>query len=146
MNLFFYRTGRGKQDAAWNPLLSSYLNRIRPYAQVEERLFPTEERLLIALDRRPRSHFLILLDQRGRQLSSDQFAEQLRTLQLGGQQEIILCIGPADGFSEAARSRANSLLSFGPITLPHQLAALVLAEQLYRAFTILAGHPYHSGH
>jgi 23S rRNA (pseudouridine1915-N3)-methyltransferase len=146
VNLFFYRTGRGKQDAVWNPLIQSYLQRIQPYASVEDRLFATEERLLLALDRRPRTQPLILFDQRGKQLSSEQFAGQIRTFQLAGQQEIILCIGPADGFSETARSRADLLVSFGPITLPHQLAALVLAEQLYRAFTILAGHPYHSGH
>jgi 23S rRNA (pseudouridine1915-N3)-methyltransferase len=146
VNLFFYRTGRGKQDAVWNPLISSYLNRTRPYANIEESLFPTEERLLLALDRRPRSHFLILCDSKGKQLSSEQFAGKLQALQLAGQQEIVLCIGPADGFSDTARKRADLLVSFGPITLPHQLAALVLAEQLYRAFTILAGHPYHSGH
>jgi 23S rRNA (pseudouridine1915-N3)-methyltransferase len=55
-------------------------------------------------------------------------------------------VGPADGWSEYARAQAQSTLSFGPMTLPHELARLVLAEQIYRAFTILAGHPYHSGH
>jgi 23S rRNA (pseudouridine1915-N3)-methyltransferase len=58
----------------------------------------------------------------------------------------VLAIGPADGWSDAARARAGLLLSFGSITLPHQLARVVLAEQIYRALTILAGHPYHSGH
>jgi 23S rRNA (pseudouridine1915-N3)-methyltransferase len=61
-------------------------------------------------------------------------------------QSLIFAIGPPDGWSEAARARANLLLSFGPITLAHELARIVLAEQLYRALTILAGHPYHSGH
>ncbi len=58
----------------------------------------------------------------------------------------MLAIGPADGWSTAARARAGLLLSFGAITLPHELARVVLAEQIYRALTILAGHPYHSGH
>jgi 23S rRNA (pseudouridine1915-N3)-methyltransferase len=57
-----------------------------------------------------------------------------------------MAIGPADGWSDTARQRADLLLSLGRITLPHQLARVVLAEQVYRAFTILAGHPYHSGH
>jgi 23S rRNA (pseudouridine1915-N3)-methyltransferase len=59
---------------------------------------------------------------------------------------MVFAIGPADGWSVNARDQANLLLSFGRITLPHQLARVVLAEQVYRAFTILAGHPYHSGH
>jgi 23S rRNA (pseudouridine1915-N3)-methyltransferase len=58
----------------------------------------------------------------------------------------VLAIGPADGWSAEARQRADLLLSLGRMTLPHQLARVVLAEQVYRAFTILAGHPYHSGH
>ena len=58
----------------------------------------------------------------------------------------VFAIGPADGWSSVARQRANLLFSLGRITLPHQLARVVLAEQVYRAFTILSGHPYHSGH
>ena len=63
-----------------------------------------------------------------------------------GTQRLVFAIGPADGWSAAARQRANLLFSFGRLTLPHQLARVVLAEQVYRALTILAGHPYHSGH
>ena len=61
-------------------------------------------------------------------------------------QHIVFCVGPADGWSDAARKRAQLLLSLGPFTLAHALARLVVAEQIYRAFTILTGHPYHSGH
>ena len=63
-----------------------------------------------------------------------------------GQQSLFFAIGPADGWSEEARKRANLLLSLGPMTLPHELARVVLSEQIYRAFTILSGHPYHTGH
>ncbi len=63
-----------------------------------------------------------------------------------GTQTLVLAIGPADGWSDGARARASLLLSFGAITLPHELARAVLAEQIYRALTILAGHPYHCGH
>ncbi|HEY0163291.1 MAG TPA: 23S rRNA (pseudouridine(1915)-N(3))-methyltransferase RlmH [Edaphobacter sp.] len=146
MNLTFCRIGRGRQDAAWTPLISSYLQRIRPYASVQEESPLSEERLWTTLEKRNRAFYLVLLDSRGKQLSSVQFAEHLRSLQDTGHQDLVFCIGPADGFSAASLKRANLLLSFGPMTLPHQMAALVLSEQLYRAFTILAGHPYHSGH
>jgi len=61
-------------------------------------------------------------------------------------QQIVFAIGPADGWSETSRKRAMLLLSLGQMTLAHALARVVLAEQIYRAFTILTGHPYHSGH
>ena len=58
----------------------------------------------------------------------------------------LVAIGPADGWSDAALAAATRTVAFGRITLPHELAAVIAAEQLYRALTILAGHPYHSGH
>jgi 23S rRNA (pseudouridine1915-N3)-methyltransferase len=63
-----------------------------------------------------------------------------------GQQMIVFAIGPASGWSDRARRQAQMLLSMGPMTLPHELARLLLTEQIYRAFTILSGHPYHTGH
>jgi 23S rRNA (pseudouridine1915-N3)-methyltransferase len=57
-----------------------------------------------------------------------------------------MAIGPADGWSEAARRKGSLVFSLGKVTLPHQLAKVVMAEQVYRGLTILAGHPYHSGH
>jgi 23S rRNA (pseudouridine1915-N3)-methyltransferase len=63
-----------------------------------------------------------------------------------GSQELIFAIGPADGWTAAALEKAQQTLSLGRITLPHELARVVLAEQLYRAFTILNNHPYHGGH
>ena len=59
---------------------------------------------------------------------------------------LVFAIGPADGFSEATRGAAQHLISLGKMTLTHELARVVLLEQVYRAFTILKGHPYHSGH
>jgi 23S rRNA (pseudouridine1915-N3)-methyltransferase len=58
----------------------------------------------------------------------------------------LFAVGPANGFSEEARQEANLLLSLGKMTVAHELARVVLLEQLYRAFTILKGHPYHLGH
>ena len=88
----------------------------------------------------------VLLDSCGRQMSSEAFAGWLRKHRDEGAQQIVFAIGPADGWSDAARERAQLLLSLGPMTLAHALARLVMAEQLYRAFTILTGHPYHAGH
>jgi 23S rRNA (pseudouridine1915-N3)-methyltransferase len=73
-------------------------------------------------------------------------AAWLRTRRDSGQQMIVFAIGPASGWSEGAPRLAQTMLSLGPMTLPHELARLVMAEQLYRAFTILSGHPYHTGH
>jgi 23S rRNA (pseudouridine1915-N3)-methyltransferase len=88
----------------------------------------------------------VLLDSRGRQMTSEAFADWLGARRDEGAQHIVFAIGPASGWSEAARERANLLLSLGPMTMAHSLARLVAAEQLYRAFTILTGHPYHVGH
>lgn len=90
--------------------------------------------------------FAVLLDSRGKQMNSEAFAAWLGAQRDRGTQHILFAIGPAGGWSEQARTRAGLLLSFGPMTLAHSLARLVMAEQLYRAVTILRGHPYHLGH
>lgn len=84
-----------------------------------------------------------LLDERGRNFSSPQLAESLGAQRDRGTREIRLLIGDADGFSDADRKRADLVLSLSSLTLPHRLALVLLVEQLYRAGTILAGHPYH---
>jgi 23S rRNA (pseudouridine1915-N3)-methyltransferase len=86
------------------------------------------------------------LDSRGQQFTSEEFAARFGQVRDGGSQRVVLAVGPADGWSAAALQRAGLLFSLGRITLPHQLARVVAAEQVYRALTILAGHPYHSGH
>ena len=85
----------------------------------------------------------ILLDERGRQLSSEEFAGLLGRWRDEGVREARFLIGGADGHGEAARSNADLLLGFGAMTWPHLLARAMLAEQLWRATSILAGHPYH---
>jgi 23S rRNA (pseudouridine1915-N3)-methyltransferase len=88
---------------------------------------------------------LVLLDSRGKQLSSEEFAELLEREQLTAV-PLMFAIGASDGFTEEARRQAAFTLSLGKMTLPHELARVVLVEQLYRAFTILKNHPYHLGH
>jgi 23S rRNA (pseudouridine1915-N3)-methyltransferase len=85
----------------------------------------------------------VLLDERGRQLSSGDFAALLGRWRDDGVREVRFLIGAADGHGEAARARADLLLGFGAMTWPHLLARAMLAEQLWRATSILAGHPYH---
>lgn len=86
---------------------------------------------------------LIFLDERGKNLTSPQLAEALARLRDEGARQAVFAIGGPDGHDEALRSRAALVWSFGALTWPHQLARIMLAEQLYRATTILSGHPYH---
>jgi 23S rRNA (pseudouridine1915-N3)-methyltransferase len=85
----------------------------------------------------------VLLDERGKQMSSEHFASLLGRWRDEGVREARFHIGAADGHGEAARSSADLLLGFGPMTWPHLLVRAMLAEQLWRATSILAGHPYH---
>ena len=85
----------------------------------------------------------VLLDERGRQLTSEAFARQLESWRDGGIREARFVIGAADGHRQAAREEADLLLAFGAATWPHLLARAMLLEQLFRATSILAGHPYH---
>lgn len=86
---------------------------------------------------------LLVLDERGRNIGSESFAAWLGARRDGGQRDLVVALGGPDGHPEALTSRAALTLSFGALTWPHQLARIMLAEQLYRAATLLAGHPYH---
>ncbi|WP_416833154.1 MAG: 23S rRNA (pseudouridine(1915)-N(3))-methyltransferase RlmH [Erythrobacter sp.] len=85
----------------------------------------------------------VLLDERGKALASEKLAETLGRWRDDGVRETRFVIGAADGHSEQERAEADLLLAFGPATWPHLLARAMLMEQLYRATSILAGHPYH---
>jgi 23S rRNA (pseudouridine1915-N3)-methyltransferase len=85
----------------------------------------------------------VVLDERGKPLSSMEFAKKLEGWRDTGRRETRFLIGAADGHEEELRGKADLLLSFGPATWPHMLVRAMLAEQLFRATSILAGHPYH---
>ena len=152
------RTG-GKGSAA-QEMFVGYCERIAHFCRCRVENYASEEKFFAGVERGPGGARrggnlqLILLDSRGRARTSEEFAEWLRgqrnsstTLRAGyGMQRLVFAIGPASGWSDAARGRAGMLLSLGTMTLPHELAAVVLAEQVYRAFTIIEGHPYHLGH
>lgn len=86
---------------------------------------------------------VVVLDERGRSLTSRDFAARIGSWRDEGVAEIVFLIGGADGHDAAVRARADLLLSLGAMTWPHQMVRVLLAEQLYRAQQILAGHPYH---
>ena len=141
------RRTRTKTEAT-DRLVDDYVERTARYVACETYLSESESALLEWLERQPgrAPAYAVFLDSRGKQLSSEEFAALLGRVRDDGAQRVVLVVGPADGWSKAGRERGNFLLSLGRMTLPHQLARVVLAEQVYRAMTILAGHPYHCGH
>jgi 23S rRNA (pseudouridine1915-N3)-methyltransferase len=136
------------KDAAIQALTAEYLKRIGRYVDVEGITLADESALLRLRDKKSSqpAHNIVLFDSRGKQLSSEEFAKFLQNHQERTSTPLVLAIGPADGFSDAARSSSTAIISLGKMTLAHELARVVLLEQVYRAFTILKGHPYHCGH
>jgi 23S rRNA (pseudouridine1915-N3)-methyltransferase len=139
--------GKTKEPAI-QALTDEYLKRISHYAEIAG-LAVKDEAAILSLASGERQikarHRLVLLDARGKQLSSEELAEFLQREQVNAI-PLLFAIGGSDGFSEDARRQAAFTLSLGKMTLPHELARVVLVEQLYRAFTILKKHPYHLGH
>jgi 23S rRNA (pseudouridine1915-N3)-methyltransferase len=141
----------GSKPSARDPfdqLTTKYLERCATLARSQQQSFRTEQAMFDWISKQQGRAPLVtvLLDSRGRQMTSEAFSEWLGRQRDSATQQVVFAIGPADGWSEASRNRATLLLSLGAFTLAHALARLVLAEQIYRAFTILTGHPYHAGH
>ena len=146
--------GKTKEPAI-RALTEEYLKRISRYVEVESVALRDEAALMQISGRGGGSKSgaklgakstLILMDSRGKEFSSEQFAKFLGDYQDRNPLPLIFAIGGADGFSDAARAAAQQTITLGKMTLAHELARVVLLEQVYRAFTILKGHPYHSGH
>ncbi len=139
--------GKTKEPAI-RTLTEEYLKRIARFLPAESHEMSGEPALLELTEGSAgrTAPVLFLLDARGRQFTSEEFAGLLRDQQDRGTQNLFFAVGPADGFSDKARHSADLILSFGKMTLAHELARIVLLEQIYRAFTILKGHPYHTGH
>lgn len=145
------RFGRGRSHSAERELFEQFAKRIlpplavieveekRPLA-VAERMKREAELLRAAL---PAGAFVIALDERGKTLSSEEFARRIGDLRDGGRRDIAFLIGGADGLEKSLRESADLVISFGRMTWPHMLVRGMLAEQIFRAQSILAGHPYH---
>jgi 23S rRNA (pseudouridine1915-N3)-methyltransferase len=141
-------TRKSGKSPATDAIASDYIGRAARLSPTEAVIFESEASLIAATERqsgRPAA-LLVLFDSRGDNLSSEEFARYIGRVRDEGTQRLIFAIGPADGWSPATLARAHRTVSFGRMTLPHELARAVVAEQVYRALTILAGHPYHSGH
>jgi 23S rRNA (pseudouridine1915-N3)-methyltransferase len=136
--------------------IDKYLRYLRPYVDVELRELREErigdlrdaprvrqreaERILRSL---PPGGAAVALDERGREFTSHEFAEHLQKALNGGTREMAFIIGGAMGLDESVTARAATVLALSRWTLTHEMARLVLLEQLYRAFTIIKGRPYH---
>jgi 23S rRNA (pseudouridine1915-N3)-methyltransferase len=154
--IFLYKSGAnvklriawiGKtKDPAIQSLTDDYLKRLSHYADTQGIALKDESALQKLWNPRSAKNTLVLLDSRGKQLSSEEFARFLGNHQDRNPLPLLFAVGPANGFTADIREEANLLLSLGKMTVAHELARVVLLEQLYRAFTILKGHPYHLGH
>lgn len=108
----------------------------------EDRMADEAKAILAAL---PDNAFIVTLDERGKTMPSTEFAALIERERSNGRACLTLILGGPDGLDGGIRQRADLILSFGAMTLPHQMVRVLLAEQLYRAGTILTGHPYHRG-
>ena len=144
------------KERCWADACAEYLKRLKAYAKVEVKeiadIDPAKAGGVdAARDREgsavlaaiPEQSHAILLAIEGKERSSEGLARRLDSLALAGTSDLTFIVGGSDGVSDAVRTRANEQLSFGPITLPHNLARVVLLEQVYRAFKISRGEPYH---
>lgn len=125
--------------------ITEYLSRLRNVARLEiDYLRPSEsvregEQLLA----RSEGCFRLVLDERGRQFTSREFAQEVERLQMNSCKACAVLVGGSDGLSPVVRERADLLWALGKITLQHELALVVALEQVYRAQTLMAGLPYH---
>ncbi|MEF2845708.1 MAG: 23S rRNA (pseudouridine(1915)-N(3))-methyltransferase RlmH [Eggerthellaceae bacterium] len=134
------------KESFWKDAVAEYLKRLSGYAKIDVRELPDSnmdqeaQALLCAL---PQSEPIILMDIKGKETSSEGLAHMIETYALEGSSSINFIIGGSDGVATEIKNRATRRISFGPITLPHNLARVVLLEQIYRAFKIIRKEPYH---
>jgi len=151
MRVILSAIGKLKKSAPEYVLMQAYLKRLKwsfDMKEYEEKKALSGEDLKNAeadllLSGVPEKAKVVVLDEHGETLSSREFAGKLRTWQNQGADTVAFLIGGADGHGNKAKKKADLMLSFGRMTLPHFLMRVVLAEQIYRAQTILDGHPYH---
>lgn len=153
MKVTLIAVGRLKEPH-WRDAAAEYLKRLRPYATVEvvevpDRDVTRDEARAVAeegvdvLGVLPAGAHVVALEVGGRQLSSEGLSGELQRHMVEGRSHVAFVLGGAAGLAPEVLGRADSRLSLGPMTLPHQLARVVLLEQVYRAFRIMRGEPYH---
>jgi len=152
LKLHFVWIGKTR-DRHYSALTADYLDRIKRFAacdisELKETGSGDEKRIIAAegikfLGAVEKDDFVVLLDERGREMSSPELSEFIAARQQSGIKRLAFIIGGFAGVSDEVRQRANLQLSLSRMTLPHELARVVLTEQIYRAFTLLGGLPYH---
>ena len=151
MRIILAAIGKLKKNSPEYELINTYVKRTKWTIEIKEY---EEKKALSGEDLKnaeadlllsdvPEKAKVVVLDEHGDTLSSREFAKKLGTWQVQGTNTIAFLIGGADGHGQKVKQRADLMLSFGRMTLPHFLMRVVLTEQIYRAQTILDGHPYH---
>jgi 23S rRNA (pseudouridine1915-N3)-methyltransferase len=136
--------GRERADPT-APLVADYTNRIRKFLPIEETVLKTDQETRLSariLREKKNREIMAALDERGKDLSSDEFTKLVESWMNSGAPGIVFVVGGADGLPAEVRKRANILLSLSRMTLPHRFARLILAEQIYRALCEIRGVPY----
>ncbi len=125
--------------------IEEYVARLRPFAPVQMHWLKstTQAGESLALVERSKGMLRIVLDERGEEVTSRALAKKISDLEMRGKRDIALLIGGADGHNDSVREAAAWMWSLSKLTLQHELALVVATEQLYRAYTIKAGLPYH---
>ncbi len=141
MKIRLIMLGKTRREEA-RTMVSDYVQRIQHYAEIEiSELRDAGPTTLRKLKIDPAAT-VVLLDAAGKQFTSQQFARWLGDLRDRGARELVFLCGDAEGFPAELRSSAKQKISLSTLTMPHEFARVILAEQIYRAFAILAGHPY----
>ena len=141
MKLRLLMLGKTRREEA-RTLVDDYVTRIRHYAEIEINELRDGGPAALRKLKLDSSATIVLLDAAGKQFTSQQFAKWLGDLRDRGTRELVFLCGDAEGFPPEIRERATQKISLSTLTMPHEFARVVLAEQIYRAFAILAGHPY----
>lgn len=145
LKITIFAVGKLK-ERFWKDAVAEYLKRLGGYAQVSVKEIPDstkEKEAALLLEALPDKGPVVLLDIAGREISSEELASKIDRYALEGDSSLAFVIGGSDGVTDEVKRRATERISFGPITLPHNLARVVLTEQIYRAFKISRGEPYH---
>lgn len=144
MKITILAIGKCKKNSPEATIIEEYAKRSSWQIIIKEKDNSTQEdEAKFLLQSVPNGAKVIVLDERGENIKSQELAKKIENWQLSGCSEICFLIGGADGHLEQTRKRADLVLSFGKLTLPHILMRAVLAEQIYRMQTIINGHPYH---
>lgn len=134
------------KERFWRDACAEYSKRLGGYCNLTVREIPDsnrEQESTLVLEALPENATIIVLDIQGKETSSEALTSRIERYTVEGVSHLVFVIGGSDGLTNAVKERASLRMSFGPITLPHNLARVVLLEQVYRAFKIIKREPYH---